>query len=197
MSIESDRWVPGIGDPTVIGWVTVAVYFVVALISLKATFLSQQNNLAKCNSRQDKSIKVFWLFLTFFLIALGINKQLDLQSLLTQIGRDIAKSHGWYKDRRLFQTGFIILIGVIGITSLTLLIRTYRNTCYSIKIALTGCAILFIFILIRASSFHHMDIFINMKLIGIKMNWLLELGSLAIIGLGGYRYTLLNKITSS
>ena len=178
MSIENGRWVPGIGDPTIIGWVTVAVYFIVAIICLKAAF----------TSNYEKPIKNFWLFLTLFLIALGINKQLDLQSLLTQIGKDMAISQGWYKDRRLVQAGFIILIGLLGITALTFLIKTYRNANFSIEIALTGCIILFSFILIRASSFHHMDIFINMKLVGVKMNWLLELGGLAIIGLGGFRY---------
>jgi len=178
MSIENGRWVPSIGDPTIIGWVTVAVYFIVAIICLKATFTSSS----------EKSIKNFWLFLTFFLIALGINKQLDLQSLLTQIGKGIAIEQGLYKDRHIVQAGFIILIGLLGVTALTFLIKTYRNTNFSIKTALTGCVILFSFILIRASSFHHMDIFINMKLVGVKMNWLLELGGLAIIGVGGFRY---------
>ena len=128
------------------------------------------------------------LFLTFFLLALGINKQLDLQSLFTQIGKDIAIEQGWYKDRRIIQTGFIILIGLVGVTTLTILIKTYHNTSSSVKIALAGCTILFSFILIRASSFHHMDIFINMKLIGVRMNWLLELGGLTIIGMGAFRY---------
>lgn len=106
----------------------------------------------------------------------------------------MAISQGWYKDRRLVQVGFIILIGLLGITTLTILIKTYSNTCTAVKITLAGCIILFSFILIRASSFHHMDIFINLKLIGIKMNWLLELGGLAIIGLGGFRYFYSKKI---
>ena len=144
----------------------------------------------KDGESSKKSIKNFWLFLAFFLIALGVNKQLDLQSLLTQIGKDIAVEQGWYKNRRIVQLSFIILIGLVGVTALTFLIKTYRNTHSAVKITLTGCIILFSFILIRASSFHHMDIFINLKLIGIKINWLLELGGLAIIGLGGFRYTI-------
>ena len=178
MSIENGRWVPSIGDPTIIGWVTVVTYFIVAIICLKAAFTSSS----------EKSIKNFWLFLTLCLIALAINKQLDIQSLFTQIAKDTAISQGWYKDRRLVQIGFIILIGLLGITALTIIIRTYRNTSSSVKIALAGCVILFVFILVRASSFHHMDIFINMKFAGVKMNWLLELGGLTIIGTGGFRY---------
>ena len=178
MSIENGRWVPGIGDPTITGWITVAVYFIVAIICLKATLASSS----------EKSIKNFWLFLTFFLIALGINKQLDLQSLLTQIGKGIAIEQGWYKNRHIVQLDFIILIGLIGVTGIALLLKIYKNSSSAIKIALMGCVILFAFIFIRASSFHHMDIFINTRLAGVKMNWLFELGSLAIIGLGGFQY---------
>ena len=184
MSIENGRWVPGIGDPTVLGWVTVAVYFIVALVCLKAVF----------NEQSDRKLKTFWLILTFFLIALGINKQLDLHTLFTQIGRNIALEQGWYKDRRTVQAGFIIIIGLTGVTFLTFLIKIYHDTSSSVKIALTGCVILFAFILIRASSFNHIEIFINLEFIGIKLNWLLELSGLVVIGVGAYRYTTHQKI---
>ena len=178
MSIENGRWAPSIGDPTVMGWVTVVVYFTVAIICLKAATTENAN----------KSEKLFWFYLTFFLIALGINKQLDLQSLLTQTGKDLAIAQGWYKDRRFMQMGFIILIGLLGVTGTIILLKTYRNANTAIKIAFIGCIILFVFILMRASSFHHMDILINMELAGVRMNGILELGGLAIIGVGGFLY---------
>ena len=53
-------WVPEIGDPTFIGWLTVAVYFLVAVTCLKAALIPIDNNL-----HQEKKIKLFWLFLTF------------------------------------------------------------------------------------------------------------------------------------
>lgn len=186
MNIENNHWVPSIGDPTIIGWVTVAVYFIVAIICFKAAFTPKLNN-NQNNLHQEKQIKHFWLFLTFFLIALGINKQLDLQTLFTQIGRAIAIEHGWYNSRQAFQMSFIIFIGLLGVISVFILFRTYQNASSSVKIALVGCIILFVFILVRASSFHHMDIFINMKLAGVRMNGILELSGLAIIGLGGLR----------
>lgn len=171
-------WVPEIGDPTAIGWFTVAVYFIVALTCLRAAFLSKKN----------QSIKRFWLFLSFFLIALGINKQLDLQTLFTLIGKNLAIEQGWYKDRHIFQLGFIILISLLSLLGLTVLFTKFKNADIEIKITLTGVVILFAFILIRASSFHHMDIFINMELASTKINWMLELGSLFIIFAGSFKY---------
>lgn len=177
------HWVPEIGDPTLMGWITVIIYFFVALICLKATVVSTN----------DKSTKKFWIFLTIFLVFLGINKQLDLQTLFTVIGKNLAIEQGWYKDRRIIQVGFIILIGLMGTIGLFYLFKKYKNTASEIKIALTGCMILFSFILIRASSFHHMDIFINFKIMGVKMNWFLELGGLTIIGVGILKYIHTNK----
>lgn len=179
MSIENGRWVASIGDPTIIGWVTVFIYFTVAIICRKAASSAGSN----------KSEKLFWLWLTILLIALGVNKQLDLQTLFTQIGRDLSIAQGWYKDRRIIQTGFIILIGLISVTGLTVLMKKYKNSNSAIKIASFGCMILFVFIIIRASSFHHIDLFINMELANIRMNCILELGGLAVIGTGGFRYT--------
>lgn len=180
-------WVPEIGDPTIIGWVTVAVYFIVSLICLKAAFIT----------KNDNSIKILWKFLTVFLIFLGINKQLDLQTLLTQLGREISIAQGWYQYRRTVQVGFIILIGLSGIAGMFLLIQTFRSASAAIKIALTGSIILLVFILIRASSFHHIELLINFELTGTRINWLLELGGLAVIGIGGYRYTASQNFTTS
>ena len=183
MSIQNNHWVPSIGDPTILGWITVFAYFLVAIICIQA--------MTSVNS--NKSENLFWLFLTIFLVALGINKQLDLQSLLTQVGRDFAIEQGWYKDRRTVQMIFIILIGLLGVTGTAVLLKIYWNANTAIKIAFSGCIILFAFILIRASSFHHMDMFINMKLADVRINGILELGGLAIIGVGGFKYSKSNS----
>ena len=37
------------------------------------------------------------MVLTILLLLLGINKQLDLQTLLKDVGRRMAKANGWYE----------------------------------------------------------------------------------------------------
>jgi len=180
MSIENGRWAPGIGDPTIIGWVTVAAYFIVAIICFRA-FLRHQNDIEKN--------KMFWLFLAIALFFLGVNKQLDIQSLFTQIGKDLAVSQGWYAYRRFVQASFIIAITILGIISLIIMINKFYDSSASIKIAILGCVILISFVLIRASSFHNMDIFINTRIIGIRMNSFIELGGLVTIAIGGTKLT--------
>lgn len=124
---------------------------------------------------------MFWLLLGGFLLLLGINKQLDLQSLFTQIGRDLALAQGWYNQRTRVQFIFIGALAFIGFASLLLGIRWLRHAGFAVKLALGGCTFLFGFVLLRASSFHHMDTIIGVTLGGARLNWVFELGSLGII----------------
>jgi hypothetical protein len=43
--------------------------------------------------------------------ALGVNKQLDLQSALTELGRILATDGGWYDSRHRVQRVFILAVG--------------------------------------------------------------------------------------
>ena len=53
-----------------------------------------------------------WLLVTLLMALLCLNKQLDLQSLFTDIGRVISWKQGWYEERREFQKWFVL--GVLG-----------------------------------------------------------------------------------
>src|SRR4051812_36744366 len=71
----SGGWRPGIGDPTPIGWLTVAAYFVAAWLCWRT---GQQETRLKRNGLSGLRPR-FWYFLSAVLCLLGVNKQLDLQ----------------------------------------------------------------------------------------------------------------------
>ena len=87
-----DRWSPQIGDPTVAGWGTVVAYAVCAVLGFMAL-----------TRAQDKRERIFWGLVTLAMLSLGVNKQLDLQSMLTAAGRCLSQLQGWYEERRVFQ----------------------------------------------------------------------------------------------
>ncbi|MDP1659977.1 MAG: hypothetical protein Q8L73_11605, partial [Methylotenera sp.] len=118
-----------------------------------------------------------------------INKQLDLQSWLTQIVKDMALANGWYEHRRPLQTAFIAILGLTMMFTLTVLRIFLANSWQEHKLTWVGIVLLSTFILMRAASFHHLDIFIKHHILGLRINVILEIGAILIIILS----TLINK----
>ncbi|MGB5076176.1 MAG: hypothetical protein WBO17_01695, partial [Sphingorhabdus sp.] len=102
-------WQPGIGDPSFMGWLTVIAYFGAAFLSFRAAIIANTKSVDHRSPANTEQI--FWFAMTVILIFLGINKQLDLQSLFTAVAREIAKSQDWYSDRRVYQILFIKFLG--------------------------------------------------------------------------------------
>ena len=162
-------WKPGIGDPTVYGWLTVAAYALGALLCWRAS------------RRAPAGERRFWLVAAALLAFLSVNKQLDLQTLFTEAARVIAKVQGWYGNRRGYQEGFIAGLAVaFGATVLLLLLRSRRDRPV-MRAAIVGIALMLLFVLVRASSFDRIDWLLARHLGGMKVNHTLELGSIAIV----------------
>ncbi len=177
MSVGTDgRWEAGIGDPTLIGWITVAAYGAAALLSLR------------CARRVPLGREhLFWAFSSLALLLLGINKQLDLQSLFTQIGRDLAVSQGWYAQRGLVQEAFIAILALVALVTAWGLTRLLRGFETAARVAAVGLVGIMAFVLIRATSFHHVDQLLGLDFAGLRINWLLELAPLVLFGWGALR----------
>jgi hypothetical protein len=52
------------------------------------------------------------------------------------------------------------------------------------KITWVGIELLCAFVLMRAASFHHMDVFINHHWLGVRFNVLLEIGAIIVVIVG-------------
>jgi hypothetical protein len=59
--------------------------------------------------------------------------------------------------------------------------RATIGTYPDIGLALTGTVAVLAFVLIRAASFHHIDQFIGERILGLKWNWILEVGGISIV----------------
>ena len=173
------KWRPTIGDPTMMGWVTVAAYFFCGLVTLKLCLASREIFPQQVASRQRQ----FWFCLGLMMLFLGVNKQLDLQSLLTAIGRYFAHRDGWYDHRRVVQVG--VILGILGSLSLAMFsfVMYFKPIIRTNWLAIVGLGLLLLFIGVRATSFHHMDALINTRLLNVRVNWILELGGIATITL--------------
>lgn len=168
------HWSPGIGDPGAVGWGTVIAYLAAATLSFAVGATGDRRGLERA----------FWAASGAGLLFLAVNKQLDLQSFMTAAGRCMAHLQGWYDTRRSIQVGFILgliaLCVVGGISALWILRGTLRRT----GIALLGLVLITGFVLIRAMGFHHFDRLIGLQMAGVRLNWVFELGGIAVFLLG-------------
>lgn len=131
---------------------------------------------------------LLWSGLAVILLALGVNKQLDLQTWMTAVGRALAREQGWYEQRRFVQVVFVICITVILFGGWTMITLHLPQASRRARIALIGMFFLTAFVVTRAASFHHFDVLLKMDLSGAKLNWILELGGILIITLAaGWR----------
>ncbi len=175
--VVNDRWVPGIGDPSVIGWVTVGAYFSAAALCWVCTRHPDD----RLEPRYHPFYRQFWYSVALVLVLLGINKQLDLQSLLTVVGRSVVRSNGLNPHKRIIQALFLLILTISSLFAARLALLRFRWCYYAYRLTFWGLGFLLVFVLARASSFHHFDWFINVELAGIRVNWLLELGGIACI----------------
>jgi drug/metabolite transporter (DMT)-like permease len=168
-------WHPGIGDPTFVGWLTVVAYAVAAVLCFR-------------EGATESGVRFkFWIGLGVLMVLLGINKQLDLQTWLTMTGRRLARSEGWYEERRRFQFWFIIAVALAGALAFAVTWRIVRAQGADLWLPLFGFFVLTCFVVIRAASFHHVDQLLHTRIEGFKMNWLLELGGIGVIIAGALR----------
>jgi len=126
--------------------------------------------------------RLVWGGLAFGLLFLGINKQLDLQSLFTAVVKIVAYEQGWYAIGQRAQVYFILVMGLVSLVLLASLAWQMRHQWRRYWLILLGLLFLARFIIVRAASFYAVPLPELSRLTGgIKVTWLLEiLGSFLI-----------------
>ncbi len=156
-------------DTGVAPWLAVVGYGIAALLAWRVG--------TRCEGRE----RSFWWIAAFILLALGVNKQLDLQSELTATLRHVARSAGWYAGRRQFQLLFLAGLAIGTIIGSRWLARLVQGLRTPVMITLAGLLALAAFVLLRAASFHHLDMLLGTRLPFGKAHLLIELAALAVV----------------
>jgi hypothetical protein len=162
---------------TVVGWTNFALYMIAALLAFRAA--------ASVRSQQPSETSRIWLWLGAILAALGLNKQLDLQTLLIELGRQGARREHLLEYRPelhvLFFLGFILGIIALFIAVRFRLPGQIGRFGRQLPLAAGGCAMVCSYIVIRAASIDSVDQMLGFDLERIPFLWLLEAGGLLLI----------------
>ena len=167
-------WLNQLGDRTLADWLITVFYFLVAVGAIgtcAAVARKRQHVQPAAQPGPKRRVMWAWLGLAIGLLLLGLNKQLDLQILLTGLGRSAAHEGGWYESRRTWQAAFVATalgLAIVGGIGAAWLLRRER---FPIKLALCGAAVQLFFVATRLSSFHHTDHLIGTWLVGASLQW--------------------------
>jgi hypothetical protein len=192
-AVRDGRWYWGLGDPDLGAVLVTGLYLLTSIIclvvarrlrlksvpvSIPTSSNAPSSSLRKPapppSGEKGHSEAVFWLVLGLLLFCLGINKQGDFQSLLTLYGRDILRQAGLYDVRRTIQVVFILGVAVIACSSVVVGLWYVRRLSWTSRAAALGLGLQAAFIVIRAASFHHLDVLLGARLGNLKLNLLFE-----------------------
>ena len=178
MSIGQHAWHLGVGDPNALGWSITAGYLVTAVFC----YLRSRLHAGLGALRHAR----FWFMIGLFLLLIGFNKQLDLQTLFLQLAKAFTLEHGLYQYRHGLIIAFIGALVLWGAASQVWLYSNMTRLRRPEKQALLGLGILFVFIAARAAYFQHLIQIEHGALLAQRAYWLMEIAAIACISTAAY-----------
>jgi hypothetical protein len=178
-------WQPQWDNPDFRGWSVVAAYVVAAGCCARTALGGRKIG------PEDKSDSAMWRWLALGLLFLGINKQLNLQTLLIVLGRRAMLAAGWEKEGGLAQMIFSAALTLAGLALIWRLRIRFRRFFGVNRWVFAGLVVLLLFVLIRAASINHV-----LKRLGLERSdgegvkiwtWILEIGGSACLAFAAIR----------
>ena len=179
-AVEKVEWSFESHDPFW-AWFIVGMYLLAAFLCLRALFCSQRSLFPDIIKKKSR---IFWAFLFIIMLFLACNKQLDIQTYITAVGREVAHAQGWYEQRRTIQKEVVLTLILVVLLFLFYMFYMVYNLPTANKIAMIGALFTFAFIGMRALSFHHVDHYVGRVILGVKMHILIEICGGVIVSLG-------------
>ena len=152
----------GVNDPTVSGWLVALAYVVAAVASFAAMrrFIANARLLDGVDSREaadQRTLGRMWLVVGVLMLAMAANKQLDLQTLVGERVRSLARARGWYDNRRPVQAAAIVAVGVLSLVVVAVVAYLLRRVWRRTLPVVAAVATVVTFAVVRAISLHQID----------------------------------------
>jgi magnesium-transporting ATPase (P-type) len=136
------RWLSLSGDTTFWSWIITFTYIAVIIMSFIYTR----------KIREEKSLHLLWMVISVFLLAMGINKQLDFQTLIIMSGKYIARESGLISYGRELERALAGAVSLVVLAIMIVIFSKTRKILKKAKTALTGVGLLLFFTFIRIGS---------------------------------------------
>ncbi len=183
-ALETGYWPRDRGDPTVIGWGITVCYFLAGMRCFYCTGHLDFRRVLPIN----QMFAWFWYLMAVALVFLGINKQLDVQMLLADIGRAYTKYHGWYGQRAPVQNRVLALGACLGLACVQAVAHRIKGAPKSLWFALWGLLLLGANVLVHLVSQHDIEHVLAFSVAGLSVGSALEILAIFWIAASAYAY---------
>jgi hypothetical protein len=177
-----NAWRADRGDFDPLGWATTAAYLVAAVLCARAAVAAR---LAPADAPEGDRPGPWWL-LSAGLMLLGLNKQLDLQILVRELGIALIALLGMDEHRRWFGRAFVLVMGIFLLRVMAAAVRRMRGHTRGHRLLLTGLALLACFALVRAGTYVPGLKQVNMHY-GRALHLVFEFGGILLVGVSALR----------
>lgn len=174
-----------LNDPTFLGWLTTGMYVATGVLCACAAY-SPDHGMTVHRSVQRR-LRAFWILLAVVLAGLAINKQLDLQTALTNMLRDDAELRGWYQQRRVLQIVFVACAIFAAAFGSWLLYRLLGPQWRVHRLALCGMLLLVLYLLLRVADIERAGEMLSVSLTADYARTALEWTGLICISIAAWK----------
>ncbi|MGB0767231.1 MAG: hypothetical protein ACPGYV_05935 [Phycisphaeraceae bacterium] len=166
------------GDSDAASWAIVAVYLCAAWLCLRCW----RRRDALIEPRYVRRFGAFWLCLAGAMLLLGLNKQLDLQVVVHELGRQFAIRTGLFESRRIWVPIFVAGLGLFSVAAVAVVFVKMRGLWARVWLAALGLFVLCVFAVERAISFLITPLPLDAELLpGLRINQAFELLGIGLI----------------
>jgi hypothetical protein len=141
--IRETGWSFGFNDPTLLGWIMTAAYFLAAALGF---------HLWQRARREGSPLLRFWQVLAIAVLFLGFNKQLDLQTLFLKSASRIAQASGWYGQKELVRIASVAAAGAAVLAAGIWLFARKRAHLPRDPLLWAAIALVLFFVFVRTSA---------------------------------------------
>lgn len=138
-------WRSGAGDSSFTDWLITGGYLLTAARAVMATRTSTKLRAGENSARP-------WWWIAGFALLLGINKQMDFQTMVIEWGRTASRWLGAYEHRGLIKKGFLLVAGIGALSLVAHWIHHYRQFVRRHLLLICGVAIVLVRCGLRAAG---------------------------------------------
>ncbi len=142
------------GDFTVLGWTTTLLYAVACYLSYRAL-----NYYRACPKSETFNVlqRRGWAIVFGYMLVLGLNKQLDLQSLLAKGGTYLVLAFKVYQYNRTVEVAIFATAALLTFLSAGLALSTFLGGSRFLRMSLIGLGFVAAYVLFRAALFQRIS----------------------------------------